>query len=75
MELLDGKAVSKQLRNELAEEVKIMVAAGRRPPHLAVILVGKNPASETYVNAKVKACKEAGYESSLLHFPPEISHP
>lgn len=73
MELLDGKEVSKQLRFELAEEVKSMVAAGRRPPHLAVILVGKNPASETYVNAKVKACKEAGYESSLLHFPPEIS--
>lgn len=73
MELLDGKEVSKQLRLELAEEVKSMVAAGRRPPHLAVILVGKNPASETYVNAKVKACKEAGYESSLLHFPPEIS--
>jgi methylenetetrahydrofolate dehydrogenase (NADP+)/methenyltetrahydrofolate cyclohydrolase len=73
MELLDGKAVSKQLRNELAEEVKTMIAAGRRPPHLAVILVGKNAASETYVNAKVKACKEAGYESSLLHFPPEIS--
>lgn len=73
MELLDGKEVSKQLRLELAEEVKSMVEAGRRPPHLAVILVGKNPASETYVNAKVKACKEAGYESSLLHFPPEIS--
>ncbi len=73
MELLDGKAVSKQLRLELAEEVKTMIAAGRRPPHLAVILVGKNAASETYVNAKVKACKEAGYESSLLHFPPEIS--
>ena len=73
MELLDGKAISKQLRNELTEEVKIMVAAGRRPPHLAVILVGKNAASETYVNAKVKACKEAGYESSLLHFPLEIS--
>ena len=73
MGLLDGKAVSKQLRLELAEEVKTMIAAGRRPPHLAVILVGKNAASETYVNAKVKACKEAGYESSLLHFPPEIS--
>ena len=50
-----------------------MVEAGHRPPHLAVILVGSNAASETYVNAKVKACKAIGYESSLLHFPPEIS--
>lgn len=50
-----------------------MVNQGKRPPHLAVILVGNNPASETYVNAKIKACKAIGYESSLLHFPPEIS--
>ncbi len=73
MELLDGKAISKQLRDELKEEVEQMVAEGHHPPHLAVVLVGSNPASETYVNAKVKACKAIGYESSLLHFPPEIS--
>ncbi|MEQ9187898.1 MAG: bifunctional methylenetetrahydrofolate dehydrogenase/methenyltetrahydrofolate cyclohydrolase FolD [Cryomorphaceae bacterium] len=73
MELLDGKAISQQLRDELKEEVEHMVADGHRPPHLAVILVGSNAASETYVNAKVKACKAIGYESSLLHFPPEIS--
>lgn len=73
MQILDGKEISKQLRNELKVEVDQMVEAGHRPPHLAVILVGSNPASETYVNAKVKACKAVGYESSLLHFPPEIS--
>lgn len=73
MELLDGKAVAKALREELRIEVESMVANGHRPPHLAVILVGSNAASETYVNAKVKACKAIGYESSLLHFPPEIS--
>jgi methylenetetrahydrofolate dehydrogenase (NADP+)/methenyltetrahydrofolate cyclohydrolase len=73
MEILDGKAISAQLREELAEEVKQMVNDGHHPPHLAVILVGSNPASETYVNAKVKACKSIGFESSLLHFPPEIS--
>lgn len=73
MELLDGKAISKQLREELKEEVEQMVADGHRPPHLAVVLVGNNPASETYVNAKVKACKAIGYESSLLQFPPEIT--
>lgn len=73
MEILDGKAIARQLRDELAQEVKVLVAEGHRPPHLAVILVGNNAASETYVNAKVKACKDVGYESSLLHFPPEIS--
>lgn len=73
MKLLDGKAIAQQLRNELATEVKQMVSHGHRPPHLAVILVGNNPASETYVNAKVKACRAIGFESSLLHFPPEIS--
>jgi len=50
-----------------------MISNGHRPPHLAVILIGNNPASETYVNAKVKACKATGFESSLLQFPPEIS--
>jgi methylenetetrahydrofolate dehydrogenase (NADP+)/methenyltetrahydrofolate cyclohydrolase len=73
MNLLDGKAIAQQLREELANEVKQMVSDGHRPPHLAVILVGNNPASETYVNAKVKACHAIGFESSLLHFPPEIS--
>jgi len=73
MEILDGKAVSKQLRSELADEVKAMMAAGHRPPHLAVILVGENAASQTYVNAKVKACHAAGYESSSLHFEPTIT--
>lgn len=73
MQILDGKEISKQLRNELKAEVDQMTEAGHRPPHLAVVLVGSNAASETYVNAKIKACSAIGYESSLLHFPPEIS--
>ncbi len=73
MKLLDGKAISKELREELAAEVKEMVGKGERPPHLAIVLVGNNPASETYVNAKVKACKNIGYETSLMHFPADIS--
>lgn len=73
MQIMDGKAIAKQLREELAAEVRQMVAAGHRPPHIAVVLVGNNPASESYVNAKIKACEAIGYESSLLHFPPEIS--
>lgn len=73
MQILDGKEISKQLRNELKAEVDQMTEAGHRPPHLAVVLVGANAASQTYVNAKIKACRAIGYESSLLHFPPEIS--
>lgn len=73
MEILDGRAISKQLKEEIAAEVAAMVANGHRPPHLAVILVGNNAASETYVNAKVKACEATGFESSMIHFPPEIS--
>lgn len=73
MNILDGKEISKKLREELAEEVAQMKEGGHRPPHLAVVLVGSNAASETYVNAKIKACKAIDYESSLLHFPPEIS--
>ncbi len=73
MKLLNGKAISNQLKEEIRLEVSEMVANGHRPPHLAVILVGNNAASETYVNAKVKACKATGFESSLLQFPPEIT--
>ncbi|MEZ4722645.1 MAG: bifunctional methylenetetrahydrofolate dehydrogenase/methenyltetrahydrofolate cyclohydrolase FolD [Flavobacteriales bacterium] len=73
MQLLDGQAISKQLREELAEETKHMVAAGKRPPHIAVILVGANPASESYVKSKIKACEGIGYNSTLLHFEPSIS--
>ena len=73
MMLLDGKEISKQLKDELKAEVNEMLANGYRPPHLAVILVGSNAASETYVNAKVKACSAIGYESSVINFPPEIT--
>lgn len=73
MQVIDGKKIALQIREELAEEVKQMVRNGHHPPHIAIVLVGNNPASESYVNAKVKACKDIGYESSLLHFPPEIT--
>ena len=73
MELIDGKAISLTLREELRIEVEEMVKGGHRPPHLAVILVGENPASQAYVGAKVKACEKAGFKSSSLHFEPTIS--
>ncbi len=73
MILLDGKATSQTIRDEIAETVKQRKAAGKRVPHLAAILVGKNGASMTYVNAKVKDCEDVGFESSLLEFDESIT--
>ena len=73
MEILDGKKTSAQVREELRREVERLTAQGRRPPHLAAILVGDNGASITYVNAKVKACQEIGFRSSLIKYPAEVT--
>ena len=58
MELIDGKKIAAQVKQELADEVKRMKAAGAKTPHLVAVLVGNDPASETYVASKVKACQE-----------------
>ncbi|WKD86343.1 Bifunctional protein FolD protein [Polaribacter huanghezhanensis] len=73
MILLDGKATSNQIKEEIAIEVQKLTATGIRAPHLAAILVGSNGASLTYVNAKVKACAKAGFESTLVRLSEEIS--
>lgn len=73
MELIDGKAVSKQLKQEIANEVKDMLAKGYKRPHLAAILVGHDGGSETYVAAKVKACEMCGFKSSLVRFEDNVS--
>lgn len=73
MVLLDGKATSNQIKEEIAVEVQKLTASGNRAPHLAAILVGSNGASLTYVNAKVKACAKAGFESTLVTLPEDIS--
>ena len=54
MELIDGKKIAAQVKQELADEVKRMKAAGAKTPHLVAVLVGNDPASETYVASKVK---------------------
>ena len=59
MTLIDGKAVSEQVKQEIAAEVAEIVAKGGKRPHLAAILVGHDGGSETYVAAKVKACENA----------------
>src|SRR5438309_7167553 len=67
--ILDGNKISSEIREEVAEEVKTLTAAGMRPG-LAVILVGNNPASEIYVRGKVKSCEELGIYSEK-HTPPD----
>jgi len=66
MILLDGLATSQQIKQEIAVEVQHLKAQGHRTPHLAAVLVGENGASLTYVNAKVKACEQVGFQSTLV---------
>ncbi|SFW70517.1 bifunctional methylenetetrahydrofolate dehydrogenase/methenyltetrahydrofolate cyclohydrolase FolD [Chitinophaga sancti] len=73
MQILDGKLVSAAIKAQLAEKVTELKALGQKVPHLAAILVGNNPASETYVASKVKSCAEIGYNSTLLRFDEKIS--
>ncbi len=73
MELIDGKKISAEIKQELAEEVSHLRAKGKKIPHLAAILVGNDPASETYVASKVKACKEVGFKSTELRYPADIT--
>lgn len=68
-QLIDGKAIAAQIRAELREEVKQFVAAGNRAPQLTAILVGEDPASETYVSNKMKAAKEIGIDSVTKRIP------
>ena len=70
MELIDGKKIATQVKQELADEVKRMKAAGAKTPHLVAVLVGNDPASETYVASKVKACQEVGFKPAYLPATP-----
>lgn len=71
--IINGKKISAEIKKEIAEEVKNLIASGNKKPHLAAILVGKNGASETYVSHKVRACKQVGFKSSLFRFQDTIS--
>lgn len=73
MQILDGQLVSKATKDELKIKVAQLVTEGKKIPHLAAVLVGSNGASETYVAAKVKACQEIGYKSTLIRLEDEIS--
>ena len=73
MKIQDGKATSDKIKNEIAQQVKDIVAKGGKRPHLAAILVGTDGASQTYVGHKERACAQVGFKSTLLRFPAEIS--
>ena len=73
MQLLDGKATSQKIKNDIKNEVDNRLQKGLKRPHLAAVLVGDDGASQTYVNAKVKACEAVGFESTLVKKSANIS--
>ncbi|MDD7095224.1 MAG: bifunctional methylenetetrahydrofolate dehydrogenase/methenyltetrahydrofolate cyclohydrolase FolD [Bacteroidales bacterium] len=73
MVIIDGKETAMEIKQEIAKEVKRMMAAGEKQPHLAAILVGHDGGSETYVANKVKACDECGFKSTLIRFEDGIT--
>ena len=73
MNIIDGKAISEQIKQEIAAEVAKRVARGEKRPHLAAILVGHDGGSETYVANKVKACEVCGFTSSLIRYESDVT--
>ncbi len=72
-QLIDGKATATAIKQEIAEEVKAIVAAGGKQPHLAAVLVGHDGGSETYVKNKVIACEQCGFKSTLIRFEADVT--
>lgn len=73
MQLIDGKSIAAKIKQEIADEVKEIVAAGGKRPHLAAVLIGHDGGSESYVAHKVHACEQCGFKSSLLRFDESIT--
>lgn len=73
MQLLDGRRTAEEIRVELSEAVRIRKQQGKKIPHLAAILVGNDGGSLTYVGAKVKACEQIGFESTLIRYDDSVS--
>lgn len=67
MILLDGNDLSARMKSEIKADVELLKQNGKRPPHLAAVLVGDDPASQAYVGNKVKSCEFVGYKSTLIH--------
>ncbi len=73
MELIDGKATATAIKANIAEEVKKIIAAGGKRPHLAAVLVGHDGGSETYVKNKVIACEQCGFKSTLIRYEDNVT--
>lgn len=73
MQLIDGKKVSEDIRSRIANKVRLMLAHDKDAPHLVAVLVGEDPASQTYVASKEKACAEAGFLSSVYRLPAGVT--
>ena len=73
MEIIDGKKIANDIKEEIAKEVKEIMDNEGKVPHLAAILVGNDPASETYVASKEKACKQVGFDSSVYNMPADTT--
>jgi len=73
MQLLDGKKLANELKEELKTEVEKLIASGKRAPHLAAILVGNDGASKTYVGHKIKLCDYVGFKSTLIELEEDCS--
>lgn len=73
MQLIDGNKTAAAIKAEIAAEVKQIVAAGGKKPHLAAILVGHDGGSETYVAYKIKDCEEVGFKSSLIRYEDDVT--
>ncbi len=73
MQLIDGKATAATIKKEIAEKVEQLVAAGKRRPHLAAVLVGHDGGSETYVRNKVLACEACGFRSTLIRYEDDVT--
>ena len=71
--IIDGAAIARAVRAEVAEEVARHVAAGHRPPHLSVIIAGDDPPSHVYVRSKARACEEAGMTSDTIELPADAT--
>ncbi len=72
-QIIDGKAIAGEIRQEIKTTVSEMLSLGRRPPGLAVVLVGEDPASQVYVRNKERSCEEVGFLSELHRLPPDVS--
>src|SRR5690625_242963 len=73
MTILDGKKTSETIKSEIAQEVEKMKQRDEKAPHLATVIVGDDPASQSYVRSKDRSCKKVGFESTIISLPETIS--